>query len=136
MEQEFQELAKEFSEEALKAAHDSTLEVLSQRARELEQYLRSTTPVRTGALLGSLVRVMVEDNEDRIVIRVAFDGYNSKGVAFQTIANALNKGYFNSNSVLITKHMHFIDNGLSILRNMDSEIARKFEIRLGGTASV
>lgn len=129
-----EELAENFSKEALIAAHDSIYEVLTERASRLENYLLASTPVKTGQLVGSIVRVLVENSETKVTIRIKFDGYNSDRQAFQVIANALNKGFFLPDGTYVTKHQNFIDKGIHLhLSNMDSEIADRFEVKIGGT---
>lgn len=129
-----EELAENFSKEALIAAHDSIYEVLTERASRLENYLLASTPVKTGQLVGSIVRVLVENSETKVTIRIKFDGYNSDKQAFQVIANALNKGFFLPDGTYVTKHQNFIDKGIHLhLSNMDSEIADRFEVKIGGT---
>lgn len=129
-----EELAENFSKEALVAAHDSIYEVLTERASRLENYLLASTPVKTGQLVGSIVRVLVENSETKVTIRIKFDGYNSDKQAFQVIANALNKGFFLPDGTYVTKHQNFIDKGIHLhLSNMDSEIADRFEVKIGGT---
>jgi len=107
-----EELSEHFSEEVLNAAHESIYEVLSERAKNLEDYLRSTTPVKTGELVGSLVRVLVENSDVKVTLRVKFDGYNKSHQPYQVIANALNKGYFLPDGTYVTKHQNFIDKGI------------------------
>lgn len=132
-----EELSEHFSEEVLNAAHESIYEVLSERAKNLEDYLRSTTPVKSGELVGSLVRVLVENSDIKVTLRVKFDGYNKSHQPYQLIANALNKGYFLPDGTYVTKHQNFIDKGIhQYLSNMDSEIAERFEVKIGGTTRV
>ena len=129
----FEELYENFDEEAREAAHDSVYEILSERAKQLETTLRNTTPVRTGKLKGSIVNVVVENSETKVVIRVKFDGYNRYGKAYQVIANSLNKGFFRPDGSFDNRHAHFIDIAVSkCLTGMDAEIASLFEVKLGG----
>ena len=128
---EFSSLPEDLKE----AARQATREILDKKAKEFEQYLMNSTPVKSGELKGSIVKVTVIDNETRIAFRVKFDGYatiGNKKVAFQVIANSLNKGYFNNNGVFIAKHMHFIDNCKSLLVGMDELIGEKFQMLIGG----
>lgn len=125
----------ELPEELKQAARQATREILEKKAKEFEDYLRNSTPVKTGELKGSIVKVTVEDSDNRIAFRVKFDGYkttNNKKVAYQIIANALNKGYFNNNGVFIAKHIHFIDNCKSLLVGMDELIGERFNVLIGG----
>lgn len=132
------EVYANFKEDTLQAAHDSIYEVLVERAKKLERMLKESTPVKTGALKGSLVNVTVQDTLDKVVIKVAFDGYSktakgNPGTAFQVIANSLNHGYFISkNSVFVAKHQGFIDRAIhECLSGMDEEIGIKFEYKMG-----
>lgn len=130
----FDELYENFDADARQAAHDSVYEVLSEHAKKLENELKNTTPVKTGRLKGSIVNVVVENSETKVVIRVKFDGYNRYGKAYQIIANSLNKGFFRADGSFDNRHAHFIDIAVSkCLTGMDAEIASLFEVKLGGT---
>lgn len=133
-----EELSENFSKEVLTAAHESIYEVLSERAKNLEDYLRSTTPVKRGRLVKSIVNVVVENSDSKVTIRIKFDGYDKDtNQPYQVIANALNKGYFLPDGTYVTKHQNFIDKGIhQYLSNMDSEIAERFEVKIGGTTRV
>ena len=128
---DFKEL-QNFTTEAKAAAIESIREVLAEKAHEVEQYLKTHSPVgKTGKLHGAIINVKIEDNENRIAFRVSYDGTNKDGVAYQLIANSLNRGFFLNNGKYIAGR-HFIDDAIHLLKGIDEQIVQRFVIKIGG----
>lgn len=124
-----------FSEEAKEAAKDAIREVLAEKAHEVEEYLKTHSPVGpTGKLHGAVVSVKIEDSDRRIAFRISYDGENEEGIAYQLIANALNRGYFLNNSGKYVAGRHFIDEAVHLLKGLDELIGVRFIIKMGGTS--
>lgn len=124
-----------FSEEAKEAAKDAIREVLAEKAHEVEEYLKTHSPVGpTGKLHGAVVSVKIEDSDRRIAFRISYDGENEEGIAYQLIANALNRGYFLNNSGKYVAGRHFIDEAVHLLKGLDELIGVRFVVKMGGTS--
>lgn len=115
---------QKFIDETLKpignAAIEAIKEVIDEESLALFETIKAGTPVRTGGLIGSLVRKRKTDKPGRYGYTVDYEGYNELGVPYSFIARSLNKGTRHSSAI---RH---IDRAIRKLKGIDDRIAQRF----------
>lgn len=121
---EWQEWLAKANERIKKAATESTTQILKEYSEKFFTELKRETPVDTGALVKSLIIEPYKPkglNDEKVGYVITFDGYDEKGRPFQLIANSLNRGFVNSNGMIIPGS-HFIDKCIAMLKGIDEDI--------------
>lgn len=123
---------KEITEKSKKAAIEAYVEVIDKEAEQCFQNIKEDTPESdslettkdVGNLKSSILKEKIND-PNKYGYKIYFDGYNSKGVAYQKIANALNSGATLKSGGIIEPRW-FISKAVHKLKNMDLRINKKF----------
>lgn len=117
--------------QAGKQAFEKTIDVAAEKTYEK---IKITIPYKEGNLKGSFEKIAEikgsKKRSHRYGWYLKFDGYNINGIAYQLIANTINKGFPATKKRGTISGTFFIDNAVAGLKGLDLKIIENIQISM------